>query len=202
MIESSQPELYTEPKRSAGSMFLAALAALVVTGLVFAGYTLLRKRHAEVSRSLASSTAPATVPVNQEPKALVIVDEAMLQGGMTTIGGAVRNTSTEKLQDLSVELELKRRKDATTEIKSIPLSPAVLEPQQEGRYALQLKSQDYSSARLSGLTTGAKTRLVYSTAQGQKRPLERLDQKTIVVGKRPSKGGEFLNSPDNPTRVP
>jgi hypothetical protein len=202
MIESSQPELYTEPKRSAGPMLLAALAALVVTALVFAGYTLLRKRHAEGSGSLASSTATATTPPQQEPKALVIVDEAMLQGGLTTIGGAVRNTSSEKLQDLSVELELKRRNGSSTEIKLIPLNPTVLEPQQEGRYALQLKSQDYSSARLSGLTSGATARLVYSTAQGQKRPLERLEQKTIVVGKRPSKGGDFLNSPDNPTRVP
>jgi hypothetical protein len=202
MIESSQPELYTEPKRSAGPMLLAGLAALLITGLVLTGYALLRKRHAEGSGSLASSKATTTTPTQQRPKALVIVDEAMLQGGLTTIGGAVRNTSTEKLQDLSVELELKRRNDATTEIKLIPLSPAVLEPQQEGRYALQVKSQDYSSAHLSGLTTGSSSRLVYATAQGQKRPLERLDQKTIVVGKRPSKGGEFLNSPDKPTRVP
>ena len=202
MIESNQPELYVEPKRSFAPMLTAGLAAILITGLVFAGYALLRKRHAEDTGNLASATAPANAPLQQTPKALIIVDEAMLQSGATILGGAVRNTSNEKLQGLSVELELRRRKDATTEIKSIPLNPADLEPQQEGRYALQLKSQDYSSARLIGLSSGSSKQVAYATAQGQKRPLERLDQKTIVVGKRPSKGGDFLNSPDNPTRVP
>jgi hypothetical protein len=197
MIESHNPELFEEPKRSVTPMLIAGLAALLITGLVFLGYALLRKRHAEVA-----STSVTTPPVKQIPKALIIVDEAMLQGGLTIIGGAVRNTSTEKLQGLSVELELRRRKDATTEVKSIPLNPGELEPQQEGRYALQLKIQDYSSARLVGLTAGPSMKLAYTTAQGQKRPPERLDQKTIVVGKSPSKGGEFLNSPDNPARVP
>jgi hypothetical protein len=45
--------------------------------------------------------------------------------------------------------------------------------------------------------------LPYTTAQGQKRPPERLESKTITIGKpSPSKRGEFLNSPDNPSRVP
>jgi hypothetical protein len=201
MIESHNPELFEEPKRSVAPMLVAGLAALLITGLVFLGYALLRKRHAQDFGSLAS-TSVTTAPVKQIPKALIVVDEAMLQGGLTIIGGAVKNTSTEKLQGLSVELELRRRKDATTEVKSIPLNPGELEPQQEGRYALQVKSQDYSSARLVGLTAGPSMKLAYITAQGQKRPLERLDQKTIVVDKSPSKGGGFLNSPDNPTRVP
>ena len=201
MIESHQPELYVEPKRSLAPMLLAGLAALIITGLVFVGYALLRKRHADSASSNASKSS-ATSEVKKVPKALIVVDEAMLQGSLTIIGGAVKNTSGEKLQGLSVELELKRRKDATTEIKSIPLNPAELEPQQEGRYALELKSQDYSSARLVGLNAGPSLRLAYTTAQGQKRPPERLDQKTIIVGKPPSKGGGFLNSPDNPARVP
>ena len=141
MIESHQPELYVEPKRSLAPMLLAGLAALIITGLVFVGYALLRKRHAD-SASWTASTSSATSDVKKVPKALIVVDEAMLQGSLTIIGGAVKNSSAEKLQGLSVELELKRRKDATTEIKSIPLNPAELEPQQEGRYALELKSQD------------------------------------------------------------
>jgi hypothetical protein len=201
MIESHQPELYVERKRSLAPMLLAGLAALIITGLVFVGYALLRKRHAD-SASLAAPTSSTASDVKKVPKALIVVDEAMLQGSLTIIGGAVKNTSAEKLQGLSVELELKRRKDATTEIKSIPLNPAELDPQQEGRYALELKSQDYSSARLVGLNAAPSLRLAYTTAQGQKRPPERLDQKTIIVGKPPSKGGGFLNSPDNPARVP
>ncbi len=40
-----------------------------------------------------------------------MVDEALLQGGKTILGGTVKNTSTEKLDGLAVELELKRRND-------------------------------------------------------------------------------------------
>lgn len=202
MIESHQDELFVEPRSSVGPKLLAALAALVITALVFAGYTLLRKRHAEDSGSLASATTPAAAE-NKPPKALIIVDEAMLQGGKTTIGGIVRNTSSEKLEGLAVELELRRRKDAVIESRLVPLAPPLLEPQQEGRYLLELKAQDYSSARLVALKADPNAQpLPYTTAQGQKRPLEQFEPKTIVVGKPSGKKGEFLNSPDNPARVP
>ncbi len=199
MIESHQDELFVEPKSSAGTKFLAGLAALLVTALVLAGYTLLRKRHAG---TLVSSQT-ASITEAKSPKALIIIDEALLQGGKTIIGGIVRNTSSEKLEGLAVELELRRRKDATIETRAVPLAPANLESQQEGRYLLELKAQDYSSARLVGLKAGPKALpLPYATAQGQKRPLERLEPKTIIVGRPSGKGGEFLNSPDNPARVP
>src|SRR5580765_65943 len=100
MIESHQNELFVEPKSSAGPKLLAALAALLVTALVFAGYTLLRKRHA----GALVSSQPASATEMKPPKALIIVDEALLKGGTTTIGGIVRNTSSEKLEGLSVEL--------------------------------------------------------------------------------------------------
>jgi hypothetical protein len=202
MLESPQDELFEEPKRSATPMVLAGISALLITALLFAGYTLLRKRHAEDS-GLASLSNPAQTEARKPPKALVIVDEALLKDGKTTIGGVVKNTSAERLEGLSVELELKRRKDATTQTQLIPLVPALLEPQQEGRYSLQLKAQDYSSARLVGLKSGSTlAALPYTTAPGQKRPPERLETKTIIVGRPASKGGEFLNSPDKPARVP
>src|SRR6185295_9365747 len=203
MIESHQDELFVvEPKSSVWPKLLAGLAALVITALVFAGYTLLRKRHAEDTGSLASATTPSAAE-NKPPKALIIVDEALLQGGKTTIGGIVRNTSSEKLEGLAVELELRRRKDAVIETRSIPLTPASLESQEEGRYLLELKAQDYSSAKLVALKAGSNALpLPYATAQGQKRPLERLEPKTIIVGRPSGKRGEFLNSPDNPARVP
>ena len=191
-----------QEKRSVGSMVLAGLAALLVTALIFGGYTLLRKRHAEDTSLQAAASAP---PPAQPPKALVLVDEATIEGGNTTIGGTVKNTSREKLQQLSVELELRRRKDAVTETRLISLSPANLEPEQEGRYSLQLRVQDYSSAKLVGIRVGtSQVPLPYTSALGQKRPLERLEPKTVVVGSgKPSgKKGEFLNSPENPARVP
>jgi hypothetical protein len=201
MLESHEDELFLTPKRSTATAALAAIAAVIITALVFAGYALLRKRHAEDSGSL--SVPASTTDVRQPPKALIIVDEALLQGGNTIIGGTVKNTSTDKLEGLSVEMELKRRKDGKTETQLIPLQPSQLEPQQEARYALQLKAQDYSSAKLLGLRAGpGRQPLAYTTTQGQKRPPERLETKTVTVGRPASKGGEFLNSPDNPARVP
>ena len=199
MIESHENELFVEPKSSAGPKLLGGLAALLITALVFAGYALLRKRHAGSLVSSQQATAASSKP----PQALIIIDEALLQGGKTTIGGVVRNTSSEKLEGLAVELELRRRKDAGIETRSIPLAPANLDSQQEGRYLLELKAQDYSSARLVALKAGPNSLpLPYATAQGQKRPLERLEPKTIIVGRPSGKGGEFLNSPENPARVP
>jgi len=203
MLESPQDELFGEPKRSAMPMVLAGISALLITALLLAGYTLLRKRHAEDAGLTSLSNPAQSAERKQPPKALIIVDEALLKAGKTTIGGVVKNTSAERLEGLSVELELKRRKDAMTETQLVPLVPALLEPQQEGRYSLQLKAQDYSSARLVGLKSGPTlAALPYTTAPGQKRPPERLETKTIIVGRPASKGGEFLNSPDKPARVP
>ena len=190
---------FQEEKRSVAPMVLAGVAALMVTLLIFAGYTLLRKRHADDTSAQIAAKAPEPP---KPPKALILVDEATLQGGNTRIGGTVKNTSGEKLGQLSVEVELKRRKDAQTEIKAIPLNPADLDPDQEGRYSMQLRASDYSAAKVVALKVGGNP-LPFTTAQGQKRPLERLEPKTIIVGTRPSgKNDGFLNSPDKPARVP
>jgi hypothetical protein len=203
ITESHHEEVFAERKGSLGPKVIAALCALLVTTLVFAGYTIMRKRHAQQVSASLSAPQRANTEAKGPPKATVFVDDALLQGGRTTIGGTVQNTSTEKLQGLSVELELKRRSSGSAEIKTVALEPFVLEPQQEGRYSLQLKAQDYSSARIVGLKSGPDLQSVaYVTAPGQKRPLERLESKTITVDKRASKRGEFLNSPDNPARVP
>ena len=203
MIESHQDELFVEPKSSVWPKLLGAISALLITALVFTGYTLLRKRHAESTGSLALSSSASSSEPAKPPKALIILDEALLQGSKTTIGGTVRNTSAEKLEGLSVQLELKHRKDGVTETRLVPLSPSQLDSQQEGRYSLELKAQDYSSARLVALKAGPGLQsLAYATAPGQKRPLERLEPKTIIVGRPAGKGNGFLNSPDNPARVP
>lgn len=202
MIQSHQEKFFAERKSSVAPRVLAGLAAVVVTASVFVGYTILRKRHAD-STSLSSSQSTAATITQMPPKALILVDDALLQGGKTTIGGVVRNTSSEKLDRLSVELELRRRNDGGLETRSVPLMPAELESQQEGRYLLELRAQDYNSARLVALKGGPNSsRLPYATAQGQKRPPERLEPKTIVVGRPSGKGGGFLNSPDKPARVP
>jgi hypothetical protein len=201
MSDSLQEELFAEPKSSTSLKIIATLAAVVITVLVLAGYAYLRRRHAENTASSLAAARPTPEP-RQSPKALIVVDEALLKGGTTTIGGTVKNTSSEPLGPLSVEVELKRRKDGGADVKLVALEPSQLEPQQESRYSLQLKAQDYSSARVTALRTGSASSVPFATVQGQKRPLERLESKTVVVGKPKSKGGEFLNTPDNPARVP
>jgi hypothetical protein len=117
----------------------------------------------------------------------------------------VKNTSSEALGPLSVEVELRRRKDGGADVKLIALDPGRLEPQAEGRYSLQLKAQDYGSARIVGLKSGSDSIAIpFTTALGQRRPPEILESKTVLVDKpkSSSKGGEFLNTPDNPARVP
>jgi hypothetical protein len=199
MTESLHEELFVEPKSSLSRKVVAAFAALVVAVLLLGGYFYLRQKHAaEGQASMTENSAAERKP----PKAHILVDDATLAGGKTTLGGTVKNTSSETLTNLQVELELKSRKDASTEKRLVALQPADLQPQQEGRYSLQLQAQNYSSAKLLGLKSGNDA-VPYSSAPGQKRVPERLESKTITIDKAPpGKRDEFLNTPDNPARVP
>lgn len=200
MSNSLHEELLLEPKTSTGLKIIAALAAVVVAGLLIGGYVLLRQRHA----AEVAATAPVVEP-RPEPKAIILVDDATIGGGKSTLAGTVKNTSNGTLSNLQIELELKSRKGADPEKRLVPVEPADLQPNQEGRYSIQLAVQDYASARLIGLKSGADLAAVpYTTGQGHKRQPERLESKTITVDKRPPGGkrDEFLNSPDNPARVP
>jgi uncharacterized iron-regulated membrane protein len=199
MITEHHEEVFIEATESSGLKIAAAVSALLITALVFVGYAYLRKRQAQ---SAAPYQQAAAAQPKASPQALIVVDEALLQGANTVLGGSIRNISNEKLSGLSVELEVKRRKDGTAEKKQVPLSPADLDASQEGRYALQLKAQEYVSARVVALHSGSEATVPYTLAQGQKRPPERLDSKTIKVDKPSGKRSEFLNAPDHPARVP
>jgi hypothetical protein len=203
MTDSLHEELFLEPKSSFGIKLIGAIAAIVVTVSVLVGYAYLRKRYAENNATRASLAQAESAKPQPIPKALVVVDEALLQGGKTVVGGTVKNTSADTLRQVTVVLELKRRQDATTEKRYLLLTPAVLEPGQEGRYLLELKASDYGSARLIGLSASPDSSpIVYTSASGRKRPLERLESKPIIVGRPAAKPGEFLNTPDKPARVP
>jgi hypothetical protein len=204
LTDSSHTELLIEENSSKGRMLIAVVCALAVTAIFVAGYTYLRKRSAQQRLAAeAAAVKPETSDVPKGPaKAHILVDEALLKGGQTIIGGMVKNISEEKLTALSVELELRRRKDGSLEQLSTPLQPTDLEPNEEGRYSLKLPAQQYNSVRLVGLKEGPDSSLLaYTTALGQKRPPERIQPKVITVP-RTGQGGEFLNSPDNPARVP
>lgn len=204
LTDPTHTELLIEEKRSTGRTAIAAVCAVIITATVFAGYTYLRKRTAQ---QRLAATAPPAPPISSTPKgpakAHILVDDALLKGGQTIIGGTVRNISAEKLTGLKVDLELRRRKDGTLEHTSAIVEPQELDPAQEGRYSLKLPAQQYNSVRLTGLKGGADpTMLSYTTATGQKRPPERLEPRVVTVPRSGSRGDGFLNSPDNPARVP
>jgi len=203
VINSNVEEAFAESKRSPTIKILGAILALALTGIVFAGYTYLRNKHA---REAAASLAAQSVVVEPKgpPQALITIDDAMMRAGKTVLGGTIKNTSNQKLGPLAIELELKRRKDSGVDTKLIMLEPSQIEPQQEAHYSLEVQSQEYGSARVSALRVeGVSQPLPYATAQGRKRPIERTESKTITVDKRPpGKRDEFLNSPDNPARIP
>jgi hypothetical protein len=203
LTDSLEAELQQEEKRSLGLKLIAGGLALLFTACVLAGYVYFRNRHARQNAVAADETTAAANTPKGPPKAHILVDEPLLKGGQTIIGGSVKNISNETLSGLAVELELKRRKDGTIERMSAALNPAQLESQAEGRYSLKLPAQTFGSVKLVALRGGSDSGLLsFTTGLGQKRPLERLEPKVIVVPRQSSGKGGFLNSPDNPARVP
>ena len=203
LTDSVDSELLHQEKPSFARKLIAGLLALVFTAAVLSGFLYFRNRHMKQTLS-ESQPRPALTNAPKGPvKAHILMDEAMLKGGQTIIAGSVKNISQETLSGVVVELELKRRSGGTSERTTVPLNPGHLEPNQEGRYSLKLPAQHFSAVRLVNLSSEPNaTPLAFTTAVGQKRPLEKIEPKVVVVPRPRSKGGEFLNSPDNPARVP
>ncbi|HKP45221.1 MAG TPA: hypothetical protein VJT50_01360, partial [Pyrinomonadaceae bacterium] len=172
MITEEHEEVFIQASESSSLKFLAAIAALVVTALVFVGYAYVRNRHAQNNPTEAAAVVEPKLPA----QAIIAVDEPLLQGSNTVLGGAVKNVSNDRLDNVSVELELRRRRDGSAERKTVNLNPASLGPSEEGRYSVQLKAQDYVAAKVVGLHAGTDTAaLRYSLTAGAKRPAERLE---------------------------
>ena len=200
MITNSNVNL-VEEKQSVKPKVIAALLAVTITAIGFVGYAYLRHRNQQLARAEEPKPVESNLPKGP-PKAHISVDDALLKGGQTVIGGTVKNTSGEKLIGLTVGLELRPRRGKDVQQTLVPVEPKELNPEEEGRYLLKLPAQQYSSVRLIGLNTGPDSALLaYTTSQGQKRPPERL-QPRVIIQQRPGGAGEFLNSPENPARVP
>jgi hypothetical protein len=192
-------EAIARERESIKRKLLAVVCAVGLTAILLVGYGYIRKYHAQ--RVLAENQPPP-VAEKSPPLAHVIIDEPTLEKGMTTIGGVVKNISKQDLTNLSVVIELRRRKDSGIEESVLPVTPAQLQPEQEGSYSLKVSAQEFASIRLAGLKADPQSSLIaYHSSQGKKRTPERLEPKTIVV-KRAGKPGEFINTPDNPARVP
>lgn len=197
-----QEEAVAREQESNKRKLLAVVCAVALTAVLLVGYGFIRKYHAQ--KVIAENTPPPMVESGPKgpPLAHIVIDEPTLAKGMTTIGGVVKNISKQELTNLSVVIELRRRKDSGLEETVLPVTPAQLQPEQEGSYSVTMPAQNVASIRLVGLKADPQSALIaYSSSQGKKRTPERLEPRTIVV-KRSGKPGEFLNSPDNPGRVP
>jgi hypothetical protein len=198
--ESVDLVMADEARKSSALKAIAVLCALLVTGALLAGYAVMRKRHAQQTLQAIAIENPESPP-KSPARAQIIMDEPLLKGGETIIGGRVKNISAETLSGLTVHLELRRRKSAEMAESLVSVDPSPLESGQEGSYSVKFRAQEFASVRLIGLTAEPNSTLLsYTSAQGKQRPPERLESKTIII--RPSsKRDDFLNSPDNPARV-
>lgn len=158
-----------------------------------------RTKTATASQSPPQAAQPA-------PEANIYVDEAMLARPYAIIGGTVENVGAERLEKLSVEIELRRRVDGGVERREVAVEPSILEKGKQGRFRLKVLSEEWSGSRVVSLRSGARPQeLAYKTLPGVRRPPEKVENKTVVVlppARKKSDGGEFINTPDNPYKVP
>ena len=157
------------------------------------------------TKTVNASQSPPTTQ-QSAPEANIYVDEAMLARPYAIIGGTVENVGAERLEKLSVEIELRRRVDGVVERREVAVEPSVLEKGKQGRFRLKVPSEVWSSSRVVSLRSGARTQEVaYKTLPGAKRPPEKVENKTVVVlppARKKADGGDFINTPDTPYKVP
>jgi hypothetical protein len=142
----------------------------------------------------------------QPPAANILVDDAMLAKPYAIIGGTVENIGGARLENLSVEIELRRRDDGSTERREVAVEPGGLDPGKQGKYSLKVLSDEWGSSRVVSLREGSSRKeVVFKTEPGAKRPPEKIGGNIVIV-KTPSRkklnGEEFINTPDNPVKVP
>jgi hypothetical protein len=194
-------------RRRRPSAFIIAVVCLLValiSGVVYFAFL----RSAAQGSASQEQRREKEAPAAASTEAQIFEDEAMIKGSDAVVGGTVRNISGAPLNDLSLELELKRRGDGGTEIRKVPVEPNNLAPGQEGKYALRLPRQEFSGTQIKSLRSAARSSLIaFKTAPGARRPKELPTEpptRTVII-QRPSprpKGEEFINTPDTPTRVP
>src|SRR6476646_6317253 len=176
-------EAIARERETSRRMIVGIICAVALTVVLLAGYAFLRRLHAkQVIENQVAQAEPNTGPKGPA-LAHILVDQPLLDKGITTIGGVVRNTSQAELTGLAIDMEL-HRKDGVSEQKLVPVEQASLQPQQEGSYSLKLPASDYGSVTLVGLRGDPQAKpIAFTNSPGKQRPPERLPTKTITVKK-------------------
>jgi hypothetical protein len=204
----SEPQLFTATAEQTPSKWIkvgAVACALAVAVALLVGYRHLRARQLAGVRAAQQTEHVSKPPAPLE--AQIFEDEARLKGSQAVVSGTIRNISERSLEGLSLEMELKRRDNPqAAERRKVNIDPADLAPGEEGRYSLSLPSSEWSGARVLNLNSVARAEAIaFKSAVGARRPPERLPQgspKVTVVPRPQPKGEEFINTPDDPVRVP
>lgn len=196
-----------ERKRGRSSLIkiISVVMALAITAALLIGFIVWRKRHEELVGIAPQAQAKQSRPA-LPAKVQVYMDEAVRKGPQAIIGGTVHNISGENLSNLSLEIELTHRKDTGTEVRVLNVEPRDLAPDEKGRYSLTVTG-DYSSVKLLHIKSGANSdEIGFKKAPGAPRPVERAPEttRTIIVNRpsAPKQGEEFVNTPDNPAKIP
>jgi hypothetical protein len=204
---SSEEEFHltadTVGRRSLAARVWPALLALALTVGLLGGYFYLRGRN---QRAIAEQQAQAErAKAAAPPVAQVFQDEVRLAGGQAVVGGTVRNISGERLEGLSVEIELlSRAGDGGREVRRVPVEPRDLSPGQDGKYSLQIAPKSWGGVSVARLLSDAPDgELPFKPEVGLKRPPEARPAPKVIVEPRPrQRGDDFLNTPDTPVRIP
>lgn len=192
-----------ERGRSPFFKIVSVLVALAITGGLLTGYMLWRRSHEEKTASAQPAQTNATRPA-LPTKVQVIMDEPVRKGQEAVITGVVHNISNENLSNLTLEAELTHRKDGSKETLSFQPDPKDLSPNGDGKYSLSLTG-DYSLIAVTHVRAGANpVEVGFEKADGAKRPPQRAPEiRTVIINRPPpKKGEEFINTPDNPAKVP
>jgi len=200
-LETEPIPIEEEERRHTRRLLVGVLCALVLTGSVFGGYLYLRKRH---ERQVAAATAADTIK-KATPKVEVIVDDAMIEGKKSFLGGTIHNISNETLRNVAVEIQLRKRSGGGLETRIVTPESSELAPDARTRYSLEVAVQDYSSATFSKVLSGdVRTAIAFKAIPGAARPpMEAPGSKTVVVGRpAPPRGEEFINTEKNPGKLP
>jgi len=186
------------------SVSLQFAAASLVSLLLFSGCR--TRTHSNAGQSSGPTPEKVESKTNPTPEANIFIDDAMLSGPYAIIGGTVENVGSERLENLSVEIELRRRDDGSTERREVAVEPGDLDPGKRGKYSLKVLSDEWGSSRVLSLRGGAARRdVAFKAEPGAKRPPQRPGPNVIIVktpSRKKSNGEEFINTPDTPVRVP
>jgi hypothetical protein len=189
-------------------IFPLSLRRMAASTVLFAAPFLLAgcgTRASSGGTKASATPAPSKQTQTQTPPgANIYVDEAMLSKPYAVIGGTVENVSGEKLENLSVEIELRRRDGGTTERREVAVEPSSLDPGKRGKYSLKVLSDEWGSSHVVTLHGGGRE-VAFKSLPGAKRPPERPGGNVVIVNvppKKKSKGDEFINTPDTPISVP